>query len=176
MESKRLRDGIIDRIVEIDGTDFFGVDMLPYKIQNRKSFYERNHPETLNPFSQTYDRYWDKVTRNIVEGKWIYDVAEDSDDGEGTWVYMMPKLYFYTNIIKIVDEERKRIYPRLRDNEWIMATYYFIMDGFSGFEDDYNYTCCDYIRKIEDRDLEKYPNWRDCLEGFEVEDIENNLL
>ena len=175
MESKRLRDGIIDRIVEIDGTDFFGVYMLPYKIQNSKSFYERNHPETLNPFSQTYDRYWDKVTRNIVEGKWIYDVAEDSDDGEGTWVYMMPKLYFYTNIIKIVDEERKRIYPRLRDNEWIMATYYFIMDGFSGFEDDYNYTCCDYIRKIEDRDLEKYPNWRDCLEGFEIEDIENNL-
>lgn len=40
-----------------------------------------------------------------------------------------------------MDEDRKKIFPRLRDNEWIFGSYFMLIDGFSGFEDDPDYTC-----------------------------------
>jgi len=62
---------------------------------------------------------------------------------------MMPKLYFYINYSIIVDEDRNKIQPRLRDNEWIFFSYYMLMDGFSGFEGDEEYTCHFLVDKIE---------------------------
>jgi hypothetical protein len=133
--------------VQEEGYDlgkFVPVDLFPYKIKNRSLFYDRNHPKNLHPESPMYSQYWLAQMKNYVEGKWIND--------EGTWVYMMPKLYFYINYVIIMDEKRNKIQPRLRDNEWILATYAMLVDGFSGFEHDREYTCHDLVRRVEEKE------------------------
>jgi len=144
---KELRYGALNRIIELEGTEDFAVDLFPYKIKNRELFYDRTHPKNLNPYSNSYSNYWSQFLRKSIEGKWV----EDTDkDGNSTWVFMPPKMFFYINYIKIPDENRRPIKPRLRDNEWIIFTYFFIMDGFSGFEGDEIYTCNNLVKKLED--------------------------
>lgn len=127
--------------------EFRLVDLFPYKIKNRESFYHRGHPENIRPDSPEYKKYWVRQLRRIVEGHWV--------DDEGTWVFMMPKLYYYVNIAKISDTSednksaRMLISPRLRDNEWIIFTYILCAQGFSGFELDSDYTCHETIEKLE---------------------------
>jgi hypothetical protein len=120
------------------------VSLFPYQIKNRNLFYHRDHPEKLNPDTRTYERYWSEQLKYYIEGRWIND--------EGTWVYMMPKLFFLINYTKIYDKERRLIFPDLRDIEWIIFTYFMGMDGFSGFEDDPDFTCHYLIKKKEDGD------------------------
>lgn len=115
--------------------------LFPYQVKNRENFYFRNHPENINPDSMQFQNYWSEQLERIIEGVWV--------DDNGTWVYMYPKLYFYTNYARIVDEDRNIIYPRLRDIEWIMFTYYLCVEGFSGFEDDEEFTCHHLIEKLE---------------------------
>jgi hypothetical protein len=62
---------------------------------------------------------------------------------------MMPKLCFYINYAVIMDEKRNKIQPRLRDNEWIIFSYIMLMDGFSGFEKDEEFTCHFLVDAIE---------------------------
>lgn len=145
-----ISQGTLDRIIEIEGTDIFSASLFPYQIKNRELFYQRKHPKELNPRSVTYKKYWGEVLRKSVEGYWVFDIPDgEKDESKGTWIFMFPKLYFYINNIIIPDENRRRIYPRLRDNEWIMSSYYTIADGFSGFEGDELYTCSNLVRKIE---------------------------
>ena len=117
------------------------VDLFPYKIKNRSLFYNRDHPKNLNPNSSTYKNYYGKQLKSVIEGKWV--------DDEGTWVYMYPKLYHYVNFVKLTTVG-KMIHPWLTDNEWIIFTYITIIDGFSGFEDELEYTCYYPIKEIED--------------------------
>ncbi|MBP8762228.1 MAG: hypothetical protein KBH21_00075 [Acetoanaerobium sp.] len=131
----------IDRYIYIDGHDDFLVDLFPYKIKNADNFYFRKHPEGLNPNSFNFKTYWGAFGKSCVEGKWVNDA--------GTWVYMMPKLFFYVNYVTISDEKRERINPRLMDNMWIMFTYFLCCEGFSGFEDDDKYTCNKYVGKLQ---------------------------
>lgn len=145
-----ISEGTLDRVIEIEGTDYFTVDLYPYKIRNRELFYDRNHKKNLSPFSETYKNYWDGHLRKSIEGHWILDKKDKND--EGVWIYMFPKLYFYINTMKIVDLKRNRINPVLRDNELIMSSYYFIIDGFSGFELDDLYTCNFLVKKFEHGD------------------------
>lgn len=130
----------VKRYIELDNGDF-AVDMFPYKIKNREAFYFRDHPENISPNSFAYESYWEEQIKYYVEGRWIND--------DGTWVYMFPKLCFYINYVTIPDEDRRIIKPRLRDNEWLQATYYFYSDGFSGFEGDDDYTCSYIVHKLE---------------------------
>lgn len=138
--TKFNKDGSINRIIENANGDF-AVDLFPYKIQNRELFYDRNHPIGISPESFEYEIYWGAKLKNYLEGRWVYD--------EGTWVFMPPKLDFYANYMKIVDEEQRVISPRLRDNEWIMSYYDLCAEGFSGFEKDEEYTCHELVGKLE---------------------------
>ena len=63
---------------------------------------------------------------------------------------MMPKLYFFINYARIYDEDRHVIYPRLRDIEWIIFSYFMGLDGFSGFEGDEEFTCNYLIKQLEE--------------------------
>lgn len=116
-------------------------DLFPYRIKRRDSFYFRKHPKDAHPESPRFKNYWREFTKGVIEGVWIND--------EGTWVYMMPKLFFYVNYPLIADADRDDIHPTLRDNEWIIFTYFLGMEGFSGFELDKDYTCHHLINKYE---------------------------
>lgn len=141
------------------------VSIFPYQIKDVNKFYDRNHPKNLHPHSSPFQKYWKRFRTKCVEGHWV-------NDG-GTWVFMMPKLFFYTNYTKIsVGEQRVFEEPRLRDNEWIMASYFLCVDGFSGFEEDYEYTCHDFIRRIEECADPKFPELlRDPLNDIELTQI-----
>ena len=132
----------INRKIELENGEF-SIDLFPYKIKNRELFYFRDHPKDISPTSFTFKRYWEEFLRYSLEGRWIRD--ED-----GTWVFMMPKLFFYINYVPIVNENREKINPRLMDNGWIMATYSLCAEGFSGFDGDPDYTCNEIIKKVEE--------------------------
>lgn len=117
-------------------------DLFPYRIKRRSSFYKRNHPKDAHPDSPRFKRYWNEFAKRMIEGMWVND--------EGTWVYMMPKLFFYVNYPLIADKNRDDIHPDLRDNEWIIFTYLLCVEGFSGFELDDKYTCHHLVKKFED--------------------------
>jgi hypothetical protein len=147
----------VNRYIEIEGSSDFLVDLFPYKIKKQDNFYFRDHPKNLNPKSFSYKRYWNNFLKGCLEGRWV--------DDNGTWVYMMPKLFFYTNYVMISDEKRERIYPRLMDNTWIMFTYFLCCEGFSGFEDDDKYTCNKYVGKLQNGEK---------LQPYELRKLENS--
>jgi len=134
----------VNRYIEYENGDF-AVDLFPYKIKNRDNFIYRDHPVGLNPNSFRFKQYWEDFLKLCLEGKWVND--------EGTWVFMMPKLFFYINYVVLSDEERNRINPRLRDNEWIAFTYFLCSEGFSGFEGDDKYTCNKHVGKLQRGEL-----------------------
>lgn len=143
------------------------VDLFPYKVKERDRFYHRDHPENVHPESLTYEKYWLDFLKDCIEGKWI-------EDADGTWVYMMPKLFFYINYVIILDEDRKRIQPDLCDLEWIFFTYFLCLDGFSGFEDDDKYTCNTLVYKhtmSKDQTLTKEERKK-----YELNEIEFNNI
>lgn len=151
----------INRYIEIEGYDDYLVDLFPYKVKDQSNFYFRNHPNNLSPSSFAYRSYWETFLKFSLEGKWV-------NDG-GTWVFMMPKLFFYINYVVISDKKRKRTNPTLMDNVWIMFTYFLCCEGFSGFEGDEKYTCNKYVGKLqngerlqphEERKLEEFGNIR----------------
>ena len=116
------------------------INLFPYQIKALSRFYHRNHPVNIPPKSITYANYWEEQRKRCIEGLWVND--------KGTWVFMTPKLYFYINYTLIVDEERNRFSPSLRDIEWIIFTYILCVDGFSGFEFDDEYTCIEIVDSI----------------------------
>ena len=158
-ETKYNRDGSIQRIIELSNGDF-AVDLFPYKIKNRELFYNRDHPENIAPESFEYESYWEERLKNYLEGRWVND--------EGTWVYMPPKLDFFINYVPIVDENRRKIMPRLRDNEWIMSYYGLCAEGFSGFELDEEYTCNELVQKWEEYQKDNKKE----LKGYELSQLE----
>lgn len=136
----------LDPIIS-DYDDSVIVSLFPYQIKDRNLFYDRDHPKNLNPNSMAYSKYWSGQMKKSIEGHWVYDKKPDSEIG--TWVYMPGKLHWFTNIAKIEDKKRRRITPRLRDQEWIIFYYNMISDGFSGFEKDDEITCHYLVRIME---------------------------
>jgi hypothetical protein len=138
--------------------DDFAVELFPYQVKDVSNFYFRDHPENLNPKTFRYKKYWDEFLKYCLEGKWV--------DDNGTWVFMMPKLFFYINYVTIPDEDRNKINPRLRDNEWIMFTYFLCSEGFSGFDGDDKYTCNKHLKKLLSGEK---------LQQFEQEELDSDL-
>lgn len=147
-----------DRIIRHkDYPDLPAVKLFMYDIKKVSNFYHRDHPKNLNPSSEKFEEYWSEFEKKSVEGLWVND--------EGTWVYMMPKLFFYINYVTIHDKRKnvnKIVQPNLSAVEWTIFSYLMCIDGFSGFEDDDRYTC-NYIvgkiqsnEKIEDEDKKEY--------------------
>lgn len=121
------------------------VDLFPYKIKDINNFLFRDHIP-FNPNKPESVKYWREFVRDCVEGKWI--------DDNGTWVWMMPKLFFYINAgtveIERPDVPRHLGSPDMRDNEWIILTYLLCCDKFSGFMGDTEFTCNDTVRRIQE--------------------------
>jgi hypothetical protein len=105
-------------------------------------FLNQEHP-VHHPASVSYAKYWSKQEEYCIVGKWGLD--KDENTGEGGWRYMPPNLYFYINMWKILhaDEKskaRRMISPKLRDVEWMLSYGWLTSRGFSGFQDDPEYT------------------------------------
>jgi hypothetical protein len=136
--------------------DYVDYDLFPYDIKNRSKFLmHENHPKSLNPSSFTYKKYWEDFTIKCLEGMWVYD--------EGTWVYMMPELFYYINYTKITgnadgdEEDRSFISPDLSSTEWVIFSYIYAGDRFSGFELDDKYTCHRYVESMYNgNEINKY--------------------
>lgn len=91
----------------------------------------------FNPVSQAYKRnqWWLDQIKNIIEGKWV----------EGKW--MPGPLYLHVNFWPIEiggskGNKGKSIgRPWLRDIDWDKSYWYMEARGFSGFEEDPEFTC-----------------------------------
>lgn len=143
------------------------VDLFPYKVQERNRFYHREHPQGLHPESLAFEKYWMSFLKNCIEGMWV-------EDANGTYIYMMPKLFFYINYVEILSEDRKKIKPDLCDLEWIFFTYFLCIDGFSGFENDNKYTCNWLIyryNKSQDKKLSEEERKEYELNEIEIKSI-----
>jgi hypothetical protein len=126
------------------------------RINNRSNFLikllEVYHPET-----RAYIDYWRMHKKRCIEGFWSVDDSNIQIDvnkptpiiESNKWRYMPEKLYFYTNFGTILHKPedspktapKQKMRPLLRDVEW--EFFYNITEarGFSGFEDDDEYTC-----------------------------------
>ncbi len=123
------------------------------KLYNIKAFKVSEHP-ILHPSTKDYMDYWEDQEKKCIEGLW----GEDKDKDLGGWRYCPPQLYYYTNFcpIEIEDEKSNSIkvsLPLLRDVEWYFFTNWLICRGFSGFENDEEYTSNEIVKKIENGEL-----------------------
>ena len=124
---------------EISAGDLKDYDLFLYKMKDRELFYQRDHYKNISPESFTFENYWNDFWKRCLEGEWIND--------KGTWVYFMPKLFYYVNYVKIIGNEegdedsRTEMSPDLSSLEWLQYSYLLLCDGFSGFEEDDIYTC-----------------------------------
>lgn len=137
---------------------------MPFlKINNRRNFLLKGVPE-LHPSSAAYITFWREQKKRTIEGFWgiddaIADVdielsnAEDTEH-DGNWRWMPPQLYFYVNLSQIEMEDNQYVSaapittrPLLRDTEWEIFYNWIEARGFSGFENDEEFTC---IREVEE--------------------------
>jgi len=113
-------------------------------------FLNQDHP-TLHPESESYLEYWTEQIEYCIHGKWGHDYDEERK--LGGWRWIPPNLYFYINMGKITleDPEKGEIDapPQLRDIDWCIYTGLTCCEGFSGFEDDEEYSCHRILKKIE---------------------------
>jgi len=66
---------------------------------------------------------------------------------------MPPKLYFYANygtIYRNIKGAKAKLpaRPRIRDIEWMVHYNYLEARGFSGFADDPDYSCNNYLNDV----------------------------
>jgi len=130
------------------------------RINNRNNFLIKE-VKSYHPESNDYVAYWRKHKQRCIEGLWSLDSTaadievEDRDFSahvkkhkEG-WRWMTPNLYFYVNFGTILHNPpdapktapKKRMRPFLRDIEWEFFYNWAEARGFSGFEDDDEFTC-----------------------------------
>lgn len=106
--------------------------------------------EIHHPLSIKYKPYWREIKRRCMEGYWF----------EGKW--MPGPLYFFINLTKIrlsksaFSTTKVVARPWLRDLEWEKAYVFMEARGFSGFQDDTEYTCWNplkdyHLLSVEDR-------------------------
>lgn len=140
------------------------VQMMP-ELYNIAPCMNQKHPE-YHPSSMRYTDYWETQEERCVEGFWFEDV-KPGDPTTGGWRYMPGNLYYYINFCVIDAEDEKGnsvkvIHPLLRDVDWILTYGWITARGFSGFEEDEEFTCHRIVKKIEDN-IELTPKERDNL-------------
>lgn len=119
-------------------------------LYNIKDFIVREHP-IYHPETVKYMQYWREHEKKCIEGLW----GEDREGELGGWRYCPGTLYYYINFCVIEDdlEESNRtdiMHPLLRDVEWVFFYNWLICRGFSGFQDDPEYTSNLLVKKMED--------------------------
>lgn len=127
------------------------------RINNRKNFVIETIP-VYHPKSMKYRKFWRAQKKRCIEGHWAPDDSivqadpmEEQPEASVSrqWRWAPPNLYFYVNFGIILHKEKdaprtapkKPIRPHLRDLEW--EYFYNLIEarGFSGFEDDKEFTC-----------------------------------
>lgn len=105
--------------------------------------------EILNPHTMKYRNYWQDEIRKCIDGFWV--------EHNGEHKYVPGVLYFYGTHWHILLNEKnaksktkKILRPLVRDLEWIKTYLYIEARGFSGFEDDDEYTCHREVGKPEE--------------------------
>ena len=123
-------------------------DLIFPKIYDNTKFI-KNHPK-LHPHSSAYEQYWMTELEQLIYGFW-----ETEETPEGIrWRYMSPQLNYFTNYHTItIQEKKQRILsrPNLLDINWTLFNCWFICRGFSGFENDEEYTCNWTVKLKEDK-------------------------
>jgi len=132
------------------------------RINNRKNFLLKEIP-SLHPDSMAYIEYWGEQTKRCIEGFWgiddnnipcnIGEVGWDKDINSSSWRFIPPVLYFYINFGTILhkpedapkSEPQQKMKPLLRDFDWEFHYNWIEARGFSGFEEDEEYTCLEDV-------------------------------
>lgn len=133
-----------------DIAKFKPVEILPFKLQDISDFiveeFPRYHPDTAK-----YRHYWTEQAKRCIEGHWGWDYNDKTKTGGWRWI--PGNLYFYVNMTEIEidmdDNTKKKVKPLLRDVEWYIFYGLAACDGFSGFDEDDEYTCYLPIGKLE---------------------------
>lgn len=124
------------------------VDIMPFRIYNRDAFLFQEHPPLI-PHTPEYSSYWLEQLKRSIEGFW----GLDKKDGNGGWRFMPGNLYSYISFGEVLQqkpgEPEVKAPPLLRDIEWLVFYALTTCDGFSGFEDDTEYTSFKIVDKIE---------------------------
>lgn len=142
------------------------VENLFVKINNKKNFI-LDGIESINPASGKYIRYWRDIKKKCIEGYWGQDTTDEKE--KGMWRWMPPNLFFYINLGTIKHRPshlpkthpKIKIRPELTDFDWEFMYNYMECRGFSGFDEDDEYSCdlelYDYLynkdSEITDKDL-----------------------
>jgi len=112
---------------------------------NNSSFILPEIP-SLHPIADRYEYrdFWKQQKRRIIEGHWE----------SGKWI--PGPLYYYVNFHNILVEDPKTLAqkpgrPWLRDIDWELFLLYEECRGFSGFENDKNYTCNRFLGPDRER-------------------------
>tara|TARA_Y100001938_G_scaffold148602_1_gene232813 strand:- start:32858 stop:34975 length:2118 start_codon:yes stop_codon:yes gene_type:complete len=140
-------------------------------IINKDAFLLTEIPQ-LHPASEEYLLFWREEKKRCIEGYWV----------GGVW--MPGNLYFYVNFWTILlnktahSKTKTPGKPFLRDLEWEFFYNWCEARGFSGFEDDKEFTCnrefigqdnyipaAEYMRKTHKRNLGR-PLWENEAKNF----------
>ena len=102
----------------------------------------------MNPLGIKYKRWWKRQKRRCIEGYWA--------EHNGLWKFVSGPTYMYVNFwrIKLTERNAKSKIktlgiPFLRDLEWLRGFVYEEARGFSGFEDDDEYTCFALMKEVD---------------------------
>lgn len=124
------------------------INIIPFTIYNRSAFIQQDHPY-LNPKSAEYKTYWMDILNKCIYGFWGYD----HNGKEGGWRWMPGNLFFYINITVIEQQSENNsndiLPPILKALDWFKCYGIRVCEGFSGFDEDENYTCDRLIGKLE---------------------------
>ena len=140
-------------------------------IINKDAFLLKEIPQ-LHPASEEYLLFWREEKKRCIEGYWV----------GGVW--MPGNLYFYVNFWTILLNKTQHSKtktpgkPFLRDLEWEFFYNWVEARGFSGFEDDKEFTCnrefigqdnyvpaAEYMRRTHKKNLGR-PLWENEAKNF----------
>jgi len=123
------------------------------KIERLAEILEQFTAPKYHPQDPRYREAWNEMRKRCIEGIWFPQF--------GGYRHVPGRLGFYAKYCTIVDtvnKVRHDVQPDIRDLEWHFAYYIMEAMGFSGFEDDDEYTCNYDIYRFNDLRLnEKLP-------------------
>jgi len=133
------------------------------KIENRSQYLTkfRNMPESHSG----YIDYWKEEKRKVIEGMW-------GKESKG-YRYCPGTLYFYANFFTILNTDKRqktrvKTRPTIRTVEWVRAYNYLVCQGFSGFENDEEFSCDEAIL-----DAYKLKRIKESTDSFDKERYKN---
>jgi len=115
------------------------------KIERLSEILDQFTAPKYHPQDPRYREAWNEMRKKCIEGIWFPQF--------GGYRHVPGRLGFYAKYCTIVDtvnKVRHDISPDIRDLEWHFAYYIMEAMGFSGFEDDDEYTCNYDIYRFND--------------------------